>query len=764
MKYLTILSIAAGAAVSINAASSANATAADRDRLGNIDQATTATPEAEVADTTFTTLDELVIEADKPMIQTDGRILTYNAEEDKSSSSGNVLDLLRKVPSLSVDGDGNISINGKSGFRIHVNGKEQPMLTQNASKILKNMPASMIKKVEVNTEPGAKYDAEGNAGIINLITESEQKEDGYSGSLALGGSRTGGAYLNAYGITRLKKVTLSANLSYANGNLLPQENLGFREIIYHSDNQTGRLLSETKQKVGFDYGDVNLNLSWEPSVNDLFTLSASYNGIDAKIKDFRSINRRYDSEGMLLWNDNSNSSGYMKNQNVTVNASFQHNFRPENNNLTLSYLFNFGGNELDILNRYDEGWEAFRLYPLLHNNNYNLTREHTIQADYINGFGSAHHLLETGGKAIFRHNGTFSYSKEGNTVGNLENINDAQVVMSQIQNVYALYGAYTGKFDKFTTLAGVRYEHTHMGIDYRHGNTPDFRTNLNDIVPNAAVSYNFGPATNIRLAYQMRISRPGLYQVNPYKQNALGYIIQAGNPDLKSEHSNNVNLTFSKFGRIFGGNIGIEYNHVGNMIAEYKYLENNILVSTYGNLGTHRTAGLNGFLNASILRNMNANISAALNFQDYNAPTMKMKNHGWGWQMNASWNYNPEDWHFSAWGGYNSPRILIDGKSGEFHYYGISAGRDMLADKSLNITLAAMNMFEEKMHWKSVSYSTDADYISRNSSRGWNIALSITWKFGKLNTRVRETSGKIINNDTNRTSSGTGISAGSGGH
>ena len=127
---------------------------------------------------TTTDLEDFVIVASKPVVQSDGAKLTYNMEEDPSSKGNTLMDALKKVPMLSVDGEDNIRLNGQSSFKIYVNGKEDPSLTANYKNVFKAMPSEAVVKVEVITEPGAKYDAEGPAGIINLLTLTKTTTDG----------------------------------------------------------------------------------------------------------------------------------------------------------------------------------------------------------------------------------------------------------------------------------------------------------------------------------------------------------------------------------------------------------------------------------------------------------------------------------------------------------------------------------------------------------------------------------------------------------
>ncbi|MBP7181111.1 MAG: TonB-dependent receptor, partial [Dysgonomonadaceae bacterium] len=129
-----------------------------------------------------TQLDEISVVAQKPLVKVDIDKLVYSAKDDPEATTSNVLDMLRKVPMVTVDGEDNIQLKGSSNYKIYLNGKPSNMISSNPSQVLKSMPANNVKDIEVITEPGAKYDAEGVGGIINIITD-KRSDDGYSGSV-----------------------------------------------------------------------------------------------------------------------------------------------------------------------------------------------------------------------------------------------------------------------------------------------------------------------------------------------------------------------------------------------------------------------------------------------------------------------------------------------------------------------------------------------------------------------------------------------------
>ena len=162
------------------------------------------------------TLGELVVAARRKLVESDGAKLTYNVEEDPMAQSNTILELLRRVPMVTVDANDDIKVKGESNFKIYLNGKEDPMLSGDIKTVLKSIPASTIKKIEVITEPGAKYDAEGVGGILNIITDQKRTIEGYNASVNMyvNNRNYGGG---AYARTKIRNVTASLNLNGSDG-------------------------------------------------------------------------------------------------------------------------------------------------------------------------------------------------------------------------------------------------------------------------------------------------------------------------------------------------------------------------------------------------------------------------------------------------------------------------------------------------------------------------------------------------------------------
>lgn len=717
----------------------------------------TETPTDSIALPGYEELDELVIEAQRPVMQTDGAKLTYNVDEDPAAGSSTALDILKKVPQVSVDGDGNVRLNGSGAFKFQLNGLENPMLQQYAGQILQAMPASSIVKIEVITEPGAKEDAEGVAGIINIITERKQQADGYSGTVSLQATnRT--LTPSLYAIVKKNKVTLSANANYQWG--FGNQKGGQDMTTTYLGDDPGKLYSSVKQSTRHQYVGGNLNMSWEPNPANLFTAGANIFYLDASIPTLSGSTRREDAAGSRLWSFGQEGSGSMNMINLSANASYRHNFADEGSNyLVLSYLFNYGKNHIGIDRRYTDLYNYSVPFESEYQGSRTFNRGHTVQADYANDFRSKHHLMEIGFKGIFRHNTAMATYLYGTSPEDMMTIPGQDDNILQPQDIYAGYASYTGSFGPFGVVGGLRYEHTRMGVTDRHDPADSFRNHLNDWVPNVAMTWNFSPASNLRLAYQMRISRPSIDQVNPFELSFSPYEMRKGNPDLTSERSHIVSLKYSSFGRVVGGTVGLEYDLADNAISSFTYLLDRedgmrTVVTSYANIGKRQSVALSGFFNWNIISHMSLNANGRLAYNTLRAPGEGYRNHGWTGNIGGSWNYVAADvYKFSAYGGWYSRQLNVQGYSSSFYYYGVSAARDFLADKSLTLSVSANNFLQKSMTYRSHTATPDVIYdsVGRNLS-AWSVGISLSWKFGHLNAKVKETGVEVSNDDINSSS------------
>ena len=696
-------------------------------------------------------LDDVVITADKPIVQTDGATLTYNLDEDPSAKGNTLIDALRKVPMVSVDGDNNIRINGQDNFKIYVNGKEDPSLSANYKNIFRAMPAESVAKIEVITEPGAKYDAEGTAGILNLITISKNNTDGYSGSLTASLSKvTSGA--SAYGRFKKGKLSMSANVDYANGSLFPQVNNNTISTENFNSEDARFQKSFIHQEIKFNYIGGGVNLSYDLSDKDLITANGNVYNVVGNLNNCFAETSFYNKERVLTTYLLRDAAAQLNNTGVTASASWQHDWDSKGQKTILSYLYNHGANSLwvDLFLKQQSSNSFYS--PFERQDSREFSNEHTVQFDYINPF-SENHTLEAGAKAVIRRNDASAFifygSDKADATEDLQQRSDLQ----QKQDVYAAYASYTGKFGNLSTTAGLRFEHTRMGIDFKWGDENDFLHHMNDLVPNAALTYSFSMMSNLRLAYQMRISRPSVSQINPYQRIIFPCFVETGNPDLSSEKANKVSLTYTNFATVIGGNVGVEYSAVDNAIARYDYTIGDVAYSSYANIGHNRNLALFGFLNWSIIPRMQLSVNARLSRQMFSSRQPDYSNAGWSLNYGANWNYSiPAGFKFNAYVGQTTRSYNLQGHSNGWYYYGLGVSKSFLKEDALTLTLNANNFLQSHMIYKDFSVTDEMRTSSRFTNNNWNVGLSLSWNFGKLKSDVKKTAASINNDDTSNVS------------
>ena len=697
------------------------------------------------ADYNVMELDDVVVTASKPLIQTEADRLVYNMDEDPASGTNNVLDMMRKVPMLSVDGEDNIKLKGEENYKIYLNGKPDPTLASNYKEVLRGMPASMVRKIEVITEPGAKYDAEGLGGIINIVTVQTTRLEGYILNLSLYGGNNSLSE-SAYGTAKLNRVTLSLNYSHTN-QFAPTSNS--RQIVDYTD-ESSPFAQYLKTARGKSHGQNNwgsLQMSWEPDTLNLYTVAASlygYTGKSTGVTDVSFIPR----------NTAAFTSGYTLNQSgvndyvgASAEANWQHNFTSPEHNIVLSYKYNYGHQNGDTHTIYSDlqGFAATD-FPTLYRNVKYPTHEHTVQADYTHPFGKRH-TLEVGGKFILRNNyGRVSEYALMDDDWLMQP--DKESDMKQFQDVGSLYASYIGKFGKFMTKAGVRYEYTHMGTRFHTPGHTDFTSNFSDPVPSLLLTYKLTDASQIRASYKMQISRPSVYQLDPTVDNTNPISISYGNPELSSSRTNNFALSYSNYAGVFGGEAGVSYARYSDMIANYSFTdEEGIINTTYGNIGSADALNLNLYLNARPCSGLTLNANGSAFYRIYKAPFIDLNSHGWGGYFALSAEYDlPKSWSVGAWGGMSYSGVYMQYSGGHSGWYGVSVDKKLIDDR-LTLSLSANDFLKSHYSYNRTSEAPGYRLTSEGRYPQWSVRLGVSYRLGSLSASVRRTAKSVSNDD-----------------
>lgn len=714
-----------------------------------------------------TELKGVEVVAYKPLVKADIDKLTYSVEDDPEQNTNTVMTMLRKVPMVTVDGQDNIKVNGSSSFKIYVNGKPNNMMTKNPKEVLKSMPASSIKKIEVITNPGPKYDAEGVGGILNIITEGKSLE-GYSATFTAAGSNRGvGA--GAYATVKSGKLAISANIYESYDNQGTVTNNSTQQLL-DDEGRTARITNNhATGRNHTNWLGTSLEASYEIDTLRLVTASLSMNRMGYRSHAATSVSSLMAAAGSELYGYSRGGLQKGAFDDISAGIDYQRSFKTPARLLTFSYRLESSPSSTD----YDMDYTAMRSAPSWADYLQQLrdqrvdgdqnTTEHTFQIDYTTPFAK-HHTLEAGAKYIMRRNNAVSdeYDAMAGTgeekLWNADNSSDYK----HRNDILAAYLGYGLQLSRWSGRLGLRYEHTLQKVEYVRGRGSDFTKNFDDLVPSAKIGYKISDTQNISLNYKMRISRPGIWYLNPYLSATNREDVSQGNPDLESEKNHSIELQYGNFAQKLSFNITIGGNMTRNSIQSVQRLVKDtdikgftdpsgkdVLYTTYYNMGVNKGMGFSGYVNWQPFANtrLTANLWGGYN---HYSDGQTLKNHGWTASVYSQLEQTiAKTWTASASVYKSTPSVSLQGKNPGFFSYDLTLKKTLL-DSRLDISLTASNPFRKRMHMKSSSYGDSFRTQSRIEFPAQRYTLSLSYRIGKLQSGVKKAERTIENDDVKK--------------
>jgi outer membrane receptor protein involved in Fe transport len=692
-----------------------------------------------------TMLKGVEVVAQKPLVKMEVDKMSYNVAEDEDSKSYTVLDMLRKVPMVTVDGQDNITVNGSSSFKVYVDGLPNVMFSSNPSMVFKSMPASAVKNIEVVTNPGAKYDAEGAAGVLNIVMNKQSgpqggpapSMNGYNGTIrATAGNRQLGG--SAFVSGQQGKLSYSANVmtSYNTpGNTTT-------EMEQKQDNGSSQILtSENDIKTPFTMG--SLTLGYQIDSMSVLNATASVNSMSIKTNGTSStiLTSPYSSTPFTY-----GSSTEMKNSRTSFSGSvdYQRFFNKERTqSLAFTYQLEYSPATTEMTNNFGTSSEYIDLTNR-YSDNKNKTTNHIFQLDYTMPLGAGQSLAL--GSKLQLHDAT-SDSKYY-----LKDVYDpsSSSEYEYKNKILAGYGEYTGKWSQFSGKAGLRYEYTWQDVEYHLGNGQDFKTSYGSLVPSASLQYNLGTGSNLGLTYNMRISRPGISYLNPYVDKTNPIALTYGNPDLDVEKSHNMSLVYNMFTSKLMLNLNLHHNFTDNGISQYSfYDDNNLLNTTYGNVVKSHQTGVNAYVNYLLTKNTRLFMNGAVNYMDLKSDALDQSNSGWtanimaGVQQTLPWNLK-----LSAFAIASTKSYTLQGWSGGFNLLTASLSKSLLNDK-LNLSISGLTGLNDGGSIMIENNSRGKDFISHTKVKVpiYGISFTVSYTFGNSKMASRQQQTTRVQND-----------------
>jgi outer membrane receptor protein involved in Fe transport len=683
-------------------------------------------------------LKEVVITAQKPLVKIDLDKIVYSMESDPEAQTNNTLEMLYKVPLVTVDAEENITVNGQSNFKVLVNGKSSSMMSTNLKQVLKSLPANTVKDIEVITNPSSKYDAEGVGGILNIIT-NKKTPSGYNGNVSAGVNSRGGINGSVYLATKINKLSFSVRY-YGNQFIQPKAENNITTEYYNNDE-----FHYSNSNGNSSYKGLSNGFSGEASyeIDSLNLISLSFWGYQGSYRNNGSTETQYlntlnDITRMYTSSiNNKESYGYL-----SGNIDYQKTYKKPDKSLTFSYKLDNNPNT-SIYNSNIIGLTNYPSY-YQHSSNDAVGREQTFQADYYDPL-TAMHQLEGGLKFILRQNTSISESYRNDTL-KVNNGND----LDYDQYILGAYLGYVLKWKKFSTKTGLRFERTwNDGVSKSSGTNENFTNRLFNLVPYVTFSLMPKPGQTIKLSYTQRLSRPGIWYLNPYVNDIDSMNIRYGNPSLKAEVSHSFELGYSYFSPKFNFSATSSSSFVNNSIESFsKVLTNGAFVTTYENIGKNQRHGLSFYVSYRPSGKLNIYYNGGVNYsklESNNGYIISNEGFSYNGSLGGRWTLW-KDGSININTGIYSPSIMLQGKSPAFFYTSVGVSQYLLKRK-LMLSLSVSEPFWYKK--KYIFESNDITFFTRNEyiQLAQTLRLSVTYNFGKVDLQVKKVRRGIQNDD-----------------
>ncbi len=702
----------------------------------------------------------VTVAVQKPIVTADAEKLTYSVEDDPQAASSTLEDIIRKVPQLSLDAEGKVLMNGQSDYKILVNGQPSASMSRNFADIIKSMPASSIKRIEVITNPSMKYDAEGVGGVLNIIT-AKARFDGYSGNVNLSGNnefnRNWGTNNSANFTIQKDKFALSAGLYYSQmwgkdarqtQDVWAENRGGFDGYKYlHS-------LSEQCHNHHSLYG--NVRASYQADSLNLITAEVSVWGGRWGSRTIDGSTRYFDTDRAPLYGYENPQQNTYPWFGIDAGVNYEHTFTREGHTLTLS-------DNISVCPPVTEAsWQTY--LPLAdwvgisqqtistrsRNNSFN----NVFQADYANPLTDKH-SIEAGAKYSYE----FNRQRALSTTATATETNGSYGHTVLTKHILGVYAGYAFTVEKFSARAGGRLEGAWYSIDNNdNGTAKAFDSKLFNVVPYASLTYMPKQGHSLSFSYTERLSRPGIWAMSPFVTED---VLQRdyGNPNLKTGVSHTLSLKYAFSANKWSISVGATSMLSNNLVSQYTFVDNEGMTNTtYANNARMRMFMGDLSLSFRPSAKFNLSLSTSGSRLKYSMPAMGLRMNCWA--MNNTLNMVIGVWRGArlTLSGY---AVLPDQGAGTMRHnkwiFVTAAGinQKFLKDK-LELSVVVNNPHSK---WMRGRLTDDTPTYRRDIAFGQlarSLRLSLTYRFGKQGLYVKSANRKEDDTTTEIGNTGKG--------
>lgn len=681
-------------------------------------------------------MDEVKVVGMRSEMKVDIDKKVFTVDQNIASTGGSASDVLSNIPSVEVDNEGGISLKGNTSVTVWINGKASGLSADNQGQILEQLPAETIEKIEVITNPSAKYSPEGTAGIINIVLKKDRKA-GYYGSLQAGVDTQGGYSASANYNYSSSKIDAYANLSYRKR---VRKGGGYSDRLYIKEADTTFLNQESTNSGGGDNVFGRLGMTYHFTPNDHFSLGGFTmlgKGDNNQTVDYTSNVPGYFTSSSRITNSDTKMNG------GNLELGYKHEFGKDH---YLDFMASFNKWAMDNTSIFDQSSvysdagtsSSYQKQKGNMNNN-----ELELQLDYYRKIND-NSKIEAGYKAsIDREESpleTYGGTSEADAVAQTDLFNS----FDYNQDVHAVYATYTSKAGNFGYQLGLRGEYSALetrspGYGQSASDVTPFTKDYFSLFPTLFLSYSLPKDNQLQLSYTRRISRPDGHEINPFIDITDSTNISFGNPNLLPEFSNAFELNYLKNWDKHVLSFSGYYRNTDNVIQRISYLENNIMKSTFNNITSSMSTGTEIVVKDELFKLLE--LTTTLNIfyykldgfsylpegaADYVSGSSK-EDFTWNARMIASFRF-PKSFSLQLTGNYNAKQIIAQGY--QKANYSLDAGLRK-SFKNISLSLNARDMFNSR---KRKSFTSGMGYTqeSQNWRGGRLVGLTVTYSFGNM--------------------------------
>jgi outer membrane receptor protein involved in Fe transport len=706
-------------------------------------------------------LKEVTVEGQRTLVEEKVDRTVYNAEYDQTAKGGDATDVLKRVPMLSVDMDGNVSLRGSQNIKVLINNKPSTITASSIADALKQIPADQIKTVEVITSPSAKYDAEGSAGIINIITKKNTMQ---------------GATLNVDGSAGYRGSNLGLNGGYRKGKMgftlggFGRANYNTPGSFYNHQVTTDSIrggpyhvttIQNANTRNQGLFGNYTLGWDYDINKNNSITASVRFGVRDSHTyQDHLLTNTSADTTGNVPFSTLKNVNTQSISNTVDASVNYTHTFAKPNREFNLLTLFSQNNGSSNFVNTNLNTGDLSTI-GYIKNLNKSLNQESTVQADYQTPIRD-NQLIEFGGKAIMRKvTSDYQYYNAGSdgnyTISTNPSLTNA---LNYTQGISAGYLSYTlTTKGGYSLKAGTRYEYTTIDahlLDNEKIDIPSYGV----LVPSINFSKKLSNGNVFKVAYNRRIQRPSIQYLNPNLQASNPLNITQGNPHLGPEYSNNYelaysaylggsSLNFSTFARTTANAIQAVRSTVSETFSGIQYAS---ILTTYENIGKQNAYGFSVFANVTLSNKFTLNggtdmYYAVLKNYDPQIPIYTSSNQGWvtNFRMFGSYNFS-NGWGLQFFGFYRGRQVQLQGYQGRFQVYSLSLRKEILKKKG-SIGFGTENFLTPTIKITNSVVSPILNQENNNTLHYLNFKVTFSYRIGKLSFDTKKKNKMTISND-----------------